>query len=569
MKKIYPWETEEYRNLLYTTPYEDDGSNIDGFMRFVRGTHNSFVGGKLISPYFAIVQSSGTGKTRLAIEVAKKELVLSLYILCLESQGCEPSPFMQALKAHFLGLVRDRDVNMVDALADWMVKRLWNAIAKLSNQSAAERLYMSGMYVLPADKQKQDAFWSDVLSKEGLPSKGRISISCPVVIVFDEARGLTNMVNILVTEGDTSLKQFERKLLFHATRRALSSLSGYLEVITFSGVMLDTNSRVANFLPQPKDDPSSRLISADSVNEGKDLFVPHLYISSFDATLSQIGGVNGLISSRKSDSQSRVDLLTLGRPLWRATSQAIVRNPFDMETTLLNAAIKKLGQDKVRSEEDSLLVKLVPILCRLSLRLNGATTLTSSLVTHFLAILFYCSKDRDYLRVTYREEPVLGAAMASLLSRYKTNSVAKYALMALREYLLLHGGEVGYHGEFSTQLLLSASIDNATKGKPHHSCYLEDLMISLVGRSVTVPIGFARARIAFVQFVKTQSLHIGSDLLERAVKFSYAIAGHHQNKGYDLLIPMEMPDGKVGCFLVEIRNWATGKSDTKGLWGGG
>lgn len=91
------------------------------FFHHVLGCSAAFARGQVHSPYFTLVQSSGSGKTKLVIEAARAGKVTSLYLLCRACQQSIAPPFITDL----MSWVSQRMAYLaVEALKGYIVDRL-------------------------------------------------------------------------------------------------------------------------------------------------------------------------------------------------------------------------------------------------------------------------------------------------------------------------------------------------------------------------------------------------------------------------------------------------------------
>ena len=169
----------------FSAEYLDPNNVVNDFLSYVQRCAVSYrqFGSEFFAPYIALVQSSGSGKTRLLRECA--DLLPTLYV-CFRTGSGYPPYTTNAIASLFENLGR---TNSLDASISLMVGRLRRA-----EISARINLPRPGFSCADYDESKPE-FPSDQLSHvwnlDDIDLISNIPASdCVVILVLDEARWL-------------------------------------------------------------------------------------------------------------------------------------------------------------------------------------------------------------------------------------------------------------------------------------------------------------------------------------------------------------------------------------------
>ena len=309
--------------------------------------------------YTSIVQSSGWGKSRVAVEFCKQFNIPCLY-LCLRKFGHSGFPERSTMATSILEkLGADTGVDK----AVFARKFFRNAI-----YTAFTKKFMKKDQMLTWDTC--DDFWTDVISRcdrnenhtdeeiaQLIATKttecGISTSDCPInaLFVFDEAREL------LPTSP-------EQKNLFLITRRAIYHLKLALSQFKVFVVYMDTHSKLANFSPSKQEDSSSARVDYHLQNP----FIAvsnHPWLFAVDSTLNP---------------QHPYDPRFFGRPLWKSTLQG-----GHSMSQILNFAVHKLIRSSTKkfselSQEQKYHSSLAVICCCLGMSVVPTSEKSSTLV---------------------------------------------------------------------------------------------------------------------------------------------------------------------------------------------
>jgi len=316
---------------------------------------------KDLAPFLTLVQSSGYGKTKTMLEVAKTRRVV--YLLCSNINGGWTPPkvvndFVTEIKSGKTDTERrgiaSQFLQAVAATAGEYSKPQKLYDAQFTSEGAFSKFYndldKNFRMIKLLRGQTQGVTPANATDRE-VPSA--------LVVVFDESK-------ILAMEDSQTVKSAYRCL--RAELRRESAI----------GVFLDTFGSTSLFLPE--DAPSDR-------ETGIGFFPPPVFeIDTFD--------------------EFKDHFLFLGRPLWKMNWQ--YRHDQDF-TELVKFAAHKLCPANIASPKDGYVALF---LCRYGLNPSGE--LAKRLVASHLATLVGVSVDRKQLLTKYKSEPILAEASAYL-----------------------------------------------------------------------------------------------------------------------------------------------------------
>ena len=251
--------------------------------------------------YTSIVQSSGWGKSRAAIEFCQRFKIPCLY-LCLRHSNQTGFPQRSQHASTILENLRK--------IKDYAQTLFRNAtycaftdafMEKSENLVSWHNCDDFWQVVLGMGKQKlsDDQIAKFIVSQKA--KHGIQSVDCPVnaLFVFDEARELLPDQNSSTSDPQSNL--------FLTTRRAIHELRPSMIEFKLFVVYLDTHSKLANFSPSKHADSSSARL------QGYELQNPFIAISNHPWLFSV---------DRKLNPDHPYDPRFFGRPLWKSTLEA-------------------------------------------------------------------------------------------------------------------------------------------------------------------------------------------------------------------------------------------------------
>lgn len=214
------------------------------------------------APYLAMIQSSGYGKTRLALQVAK-ETFHGFYI-CLRDLQSKCQPPRTATVADSMYFKDSNNDMLTPSSIMNRFKRFFNLLYKCAETFPTSSTLLEAQQV--GNTEANNAFWKKVLEEEFTEDSQKATKSkllFPILIIIDEARGLQG-----VDDYDSKYNNF-----FMGLRRALAESTGFL------CILINTNAKIAGFAPTFTFDPSMR------VCYGLKLFAPWTSIPTINLGL--------------------------------------------------------------------------------------------------------------------------------------------------------------------------------------------------------------------------------------------------------------------------------------------
>ena len=535
-----------------------------------------------LSPYIAVVQSSGVGKSRTSYEYAK--LHHSFYICCRDdsSSGYPPrSPIIADLLMPNFANMHNFD-NRIDNRANFCTSYyvlLINACLRhlLEHCNCSPESWIDRQIQKKVEQgtgtteevTREDVadFWASVneeMIKESSDSLGKMSgeplldkckaklnqtcedlkkrnISYPILFIFDEANTLLNVIT--ATKQTATPRSF-----FHYLRLALHFLPRDVN-IKIGAVFLDTFGNVANYVPITLPDPSLRTITA------RVLFPPFYHFERQNHPLNIQPEDPNFIDER---------LRHTGRWLWAACKTAI--------DAIGLAQGKLLNKPDLSIEQLTQPQYLAVLGPRLALHFAAQEKLALDLVKSHCASLLYMSDDRSNVMIGYPSEPVLAVAACDLTVK-KDLFKWENLLEPLTGYVLSGLVSDGVRGELVARILLLICMDSfKNTGDPTHcvpvkvSSFLEKLFGLDEARLKSVLMGtmsntcaetFLNGHVNFNHWVYIFYSPTKDDLEVFYHRFGAMFCMLGQ-EGYDLVIPVYLGKGQYTMILVEVRNRKSG-----------
>lgn len=358
-------------------------------------------GDESVAPFLVLLQSSGYGKTRTVLEVAKTRPLV--YLLCSKIEGGWSPPNVVKKFVNEIRQERDEenrnDIARMFLLAVIEAAEEYDDPTDLYNAQFAEDGTISTFFYENLDKS-----WSELRSAS--PKRTDVSKKNPkkLLVAFDESSALAAGAN-------------------DSVRSPYRCIRSQLKELKILGIFLDTFGSMKDFLPENTKN------SDRSTGLGR--FQPPVFeIDTFDTFTDHF--------------------LFLGRPLWKM--QWLYRNDKN-HTKLVEFAAHKLH----RGRTDGLVAMF---LCRFGL--NPIGDLATRLVASHMATLVAVSVDRKILVTKYKSEPILSEA-SSYLSEYcsKKLDVLQEVNIGLRSQILT--AAKGDRGEIAAAAWFGYTLDGIRK----------------------------------------------------------------------------------------------------------
>ncbi|KAH9919507.1 uncharacterized protein B0H18DRAFT_937176 [Fomitopsis serialis] len=459
----------------------------------------SKVSTEVFTPYSAIIQSTGVGKSRLIDKVSESHFVIPLN-LSANGTGYPPGDevvlfFLSSGKTQkdtfrrccaFLRALFDHAIAIIQG--DYFKEA---REAGLSALASMFRLTMSDGMTFARHGEFRRAFYSKVLTlaeqystegkqPAGADAKGRLSqkkrskateyeqnrvaeLQNPLVtLAFEESHTLTDQMGDGERLGSGNLNVDEHAFartwsIFGELRRALRGLNG----LSIFALFTSTTGKIANLVPSRMKDPSARVM------EGK----YHAVLPFTGVGLDQLA-TNHKLSLKKGFALSYVAsgqwMAYLGRPLFGSLYEnyaAHASTEDSMRRTLHFAQQKLLCANDVDGMEPLTLAQQLACLSqRLALELN-CTTYTAQCkereqVEGHLRLCLKVDPTFETMVTLSASEPILAEAAYVIMQQSRFN-VPK----ALRSVLDGFAVDKGERGELLATLLLTLARDEAVKSQ--------------------------------------------------------------------------------------------------------
>jgi hypothetical protein len=440
--------SEELRAFeqAFSIEYVDDRSQrVERFAKYVDAIVTKWSDNKFHSPYSAIVQSSGTGKSRLIREYARSSYVM---YFCLRAVNTG-YPLQTPIRDELVPSQPLEDADYSKRCLSYLVACIKTFVDEYAASHTPEQWFDAHAL----DEAQRKTIWSNIKSRvasigsETTQSlKEMLVVSCQkltspaggrkarFVFAFDEAGWLLARKN-----GHSNL--------FRLLRWALRSIPRNSGVCA---VMLDTMSSASDFVPTQRDDPSDRVVT-----QQLSLFAPFYLLDTFDLY------TDALATLTIPDLEQADHLLRFGRPLWYTVVKDDHRADID---GLLKLAKKKLLCASPDPLPDKLTdAQALSLGCvRYCFDVTPTSQLASDLIASHMRVCVYINEHRDYLYNFSPSEPVLVEAATQLLyeETQRGDKLMMVMLKHLYEHLRFGLVDGGPRGEFIARIVLLMAADS-------------------------------------------------------------------------------------------------------------
>jgi hypothetical protein len=479
-----------------------------------------------ISPYIALIQSSGTGKSRLTREMAR--ICRTLYVCMRKRSTGYPERSEFAIDALLSGL---NAMSESDAEIELARRLGWFEL------NAIQFLQESEGGVDPRFESERLAtkVWK-ISSNELVPDKFSPDNSL-VLLVIDEAKEL------LDGDDDTVLKSSNRISTFRLLRRALAKHHYQFRSSKLVMILLDTMSKVQNFAPSSGSEVSSRKMNDEPGS--RLLFAPFILHGFHDSHFSE--PAPGTTNTFDSFWDSR-EYLNAGRPLLNFHAVS--------EKSDVDFLLRKLKGGGTTPSRQGLLSLT---LCRLAVSINRFHACASELVAENMATMLATDLDRESMLVTYLAEPKLAIAAAGY---WENDEFVNSLLPHLQEAMITGAVSAGARGEIVAQIVLLLAFDKACQEQKKHAgstVDLRDVIVQLLPADCgadailkdAIPGSLREAKIACAQFIKLGE-KCGPDTIVRLAARHCGASFCDYQRGCDLFVPIMAKN--LAVFHVQVKN---------------
>ncbi|RGB35775.1 hypothetical protein C1646_758875 [Rhizophagus diaphanus] len=397
---------------------EYQGTTLDIFYSRLKQFHNEWLRHeKPYAPYLTIIQSSGSGKSRLVGELRTKRIFVPY--ICKRSMTSTGYPASTPCVQQIFEAIRDNKFGTLLSLAikqikakNWSEEEFWSIQTKAEHKNECRDFWNSIFKLLKQVNLSSDC--SDNKFVTNLFPDREISVVCCI----DEAHTL------LVERADN-------ETYFVKWRRQIRKIWWS----RFFNILLSTNGNIGNFLPPvAKDTKSAR-------SHNFEVFPAYLDVNTMDALVSLAENAN------KNYNPDRTAYL--GIPLWGSLAQAGV--------SLID--LIHLASQKIRNfskNKRDYLANLACTACTLDLEVSPRIAEVDSLIASHMATAIGVSLDRTSILCTYPSDPILASgALKGIIINGWNNS-----LDTLLELFSRGVVEAGERGELINRILfLKAYVD--------------------------------------------------------------------------------------------------------------
>eukprot|EP01041_Mallomonas_annulata_P010203 gene10203-21267_t len=412
--------------------------HIDNCIRMYNETST-----KYLSPYIAICQASGTGKSRLVKEFAGINPVAYFSF----STGNSYPPRTPVVIDRLLGHIQTNS-NIQEIFESFIISAALKVLSK--NKKSC-----SSTHKKKKTKEKEK-FWEWEYFDEKIDLSSYIKThqqeikKTTAFIVIDEARCLVETARY-----GTSL--------FRYFRRALKSADDKLKSIGLRvfGIIMDTASSVANFTPA--DDPSAR------AGEVAVLLLPPFYLITTMNCLADTSWPKSL-----ADAFSIRRLASYGRPLiakFLKYDSKDAETPTNEDDLLKYMKLRILGKSSHTLVDYSTITESerIAVLCsRITLNITYSSQLADSLSSKHLRLITRISKDRRLIYTITPSEPVMSEAAYKIMSDCSNKETF---IECLHRQLYMGGVAPGFSGEIISQYLMILTRDKVVYGSESFSLF--------------------------------------------------------------------------------------------------
>ncbi|CAG8628932.1 11245_t:CDS:2 [Paraglomus occultum] len=444
---------------FYEQTYIDRHGVLQTFLDHINDSLNKWDTVKYHSPLVALVQASTIGKSKMLWAAAER--VYTVYV-CLRNKGSSGIPPRSTISDKLCTFVDDQTAlfTYVTFICSTMRhltsfksnKTDWFKAHTSNNQLEFWKVIEEGMKncmddirnIIGNRKDYGEVEWHSIKQlvktcwdslKETLNSDEPES-GIQLLFVFDEAK--------ILTEGETN-----------------STLPTYESGGRAFAIVTDTASKISNFAPSARRDPSWRVQKNRLA-----LYPPFYYIATLDTFMTQ---------ETEPKTLKQVALpqyfFHYGRPLWggllKATDAYTSKQVLRPEKILEIAKSKLIGgldlEDwitKKYNEKITISESVAVLGPRLCIDVVPQTELAADLVASYMSLCYYISDTRESVMIDYPSDPVLAEASARI-----TNNTNKIGLVHYVHALIgaLREGSVegGYRGELVARLILTMAWDKA------------------------------------------------------------------------------------------------------------
>ena len=444
----------------FRIPYNRRGRGAQWLLRHIEHCLSIYDESVYYSPYVAVINSSMTGKSRMFAEIIKSGIFV--INICFQNNA-DSYPLRSPVVANWLIQASTTEA-MIGAFLVCCVERL---VQWLSDRATLDWAHAAIDF---DEYHRTETFWKEVTGAavrmaemaefkrfEGRMTKALESLSnleetitkqphsgnLRIVFFFDEARDLVG-------------NRFEDKpgevTRFHLVRRCMRNLLPSHGRKAVFGCFADTLSRVSNFAPPERINPSMRVAPT-----GKNLFPPFWWLPCMDVW-SDCGKEHTV------ETLSDMTMFSIfGRPAYHAYVLAVTPSrKTDVHVKSRCLAFLNILENKILDKRPSDFVAnatrdaALAVLCvRMSLNVCPSSRLAVELTSSHMRLCVGISSDRDSVYTFQCAEPCLALAAMRLTLKVDWKVYLDHLRSAITDVFV----NAGHRGELAGQILALMAFD--------------------------------------------------------------------------------------------------------------
>ena len=573
-------EEEEIVRKAFDRTFQDPSDLSKRFMDFIESCLCKYETTKeYYAPYTTLVQSSGTGKSKLLKNFAENQMTVYCCLRDFKSNGY-PS------RSHIADILLREFENERKAIVTYLAY-ICTCFQKLQEFNGSCKEWIDEH----TNNNSQEDFWKDI--------EYRMAKIIPDLMKNTTDNTMTECINkyldgerMITQEGSVKClfafdeactlinKKVEKETLFFYVRRALKLLPKKIGIFA---IFTDTHSNISNFSPVSYLDPSKRV-----AERGSQLFEPFYLLDTVDMN------TNFKKVPTLKESEDPHHFFQYGRPLWGALLSPSGTEGFKPERIIELAMDKLIGGKsfilwkKEAQNRITIMETLAIFGPRLCIDIVPQSRYASHLIASYMHLCLDISEDRECIITSMPSEPVLAEAAARIMNDSNVNltELINQLSSALKKGVV----EAGYRGELAARLLLLKAWDDCNKKKHPNGTdvgndyshfvtmneFLKSLLTDNVYRRIENHLEeqvkftgtkFGEAYIKFTHFINITYTPDRKSLCDALIRGT-AFSCKRNQRGVDIIIPIyigtlheKLSKDHISYVLIQVKNWST---DNKG-----
>eukprot|EP00529_Nitzschia_sp_RCC80_P014441 CAMPEP_0113445976 /NCGR_PEP_ID=MMETSP0014_2-20120614/3464_1 /TAXON_ID=2857 /ORGANISM="Nitzschia sp." /LENGTH=721 /DNA_ID=CAMNT_0000337045 /DNA_START=314 /DNA_END=2476 /DNA_ORIENTATION=+ /assembly_acc=CAM_ASM_000159 len=509
------------------------------------------------APFLCLIQSTGYGKTKAILELAKSYKWKIVYILCKEMPNGWKVP---AVFSELLEQIKDNDDQLF--LHDKWSKFLDAVTGCVKDYPDAKSLYEAQIITEGEDKGKLGPFFEKlytVWKKITTPKKALKSSLMRTEQDAGDRKTVSFDFNVVNLTGDNVVLCLDEvTALSESQYKAFRRMAKHKNVIS---MYADTATSVCSLI-NSNDHSGTRFGS----NIGP--FLPPIYqLMTQDKFWNQSGS-----------NEDYLNLFQAGRPLWgglvetareqnpQVSDDQLIDQLVNLATSLLNrnnylstseGNMLRVGNDEKHVEP----LKVAQFTCRFSM--GELSKISSVLAKHCLGTITFVSSDRKRVGIDYPSEPILAEASARCTRKNdRMNEVLSNVEKSFGAEQALLEPPRGDLGEMCAAALLGYTMDSIRKNDLNETNMSTPVpLFDFLRRFGCTELNKENIKditngwsINFTHFFTPSWTATKPDLhmmWKRRLAYYVRVGA----PGLDLLIPINNDNGEIASFRVQVKNY--------------